>query len=464
MSPPQSRLLAACLSKLQLADLPPEAPALLKLCLLDHLGCLIGGLGTRTAAVMHRFAEMSGPGRCSIAGLRQPAPPEVAALTNGTIAHTLVFDDLHRHAKLHPGVAVIPAALAAAEMAGADGRALLVAIAAGYEATARVGVALGMASHRVKGWRATGTAGSFGAAAAAARLWDLGAEQMHDAFACASAQASGNWAFQESGGMELYLAPGTAARNGLVSAQFARAGFTGAAAPLEADDGGFFMLSSDKFDAAELSDGLSTRFRLLDTCIKLHPTCHSTQTALDASLILRARHAVRLEDVERVEVRAGEITRLQCGWPYEPAPAAKLIFHMGYAIAVALRTGRVMPDDFEGASIHDPELVRVAKATEVIADSELTAMYAERKPSDVALILRGGRRLSERVEYCRGESENRADSDTVIAKFRQLAKPFIAQSAIARIAELVLVIEGQDSLAELSEILRRAIAVPLRSA
>jgi hypothetical protein len=70
------------------------------------------------------------------------AAPEVAALANGVLAHALVFDDLHRHAKLHPGVATIPAALAVAELTNASGETLLVAIAAGYETAARVGVAI----------------------------------------------------------------------------------------------------------------------------------------------------------------------------------------------------------------------------------------------------------------------------------------------------------------------------------
>src|SRR6185436_6608548 len=109
----------------------------------------------------------------------------------------------------------------------------------------RIGVAVGMASHRLKGWRATGTCGSFGAAAASARVLGLDPEASHHALACAGAQASGNWAFAANGGMELYLAAGTAARNGLVSALLAANGFRGAAAPLEAPDGGFFPTTSD---------------------------------------------------------------------------------------------------------------------------------------------------------------------------------------------------------------------------
>jgi 2-methylcitrate dehydratase PrpD len=456
MTKPASRVMAAYLSGLQLRDLPSHAVTLLRRCVLDWVGCAIGALAAQPAAVMHAYAEACGPGPCSVVGRRQGGAAETAATVNGTLSHTLVFDDLHRHAKLHPGVAVIPAAIAIAETTHANGAQMLTAIAAGYEATARVGVAFGMASHRLKGWRATGTAGSFGAAAAAAQLLRLDSTQSHHALACAAAQASGNWAFQESGGMELYLAAGTAARNGVVAGRLAGAGFIGAAAPLEAADGGFFMLSSDEYIASVLTDQLGSRFRLLDTCIKMHPTCHSTQTGLDAALLLRERHDVRPADVDHVVVRAGEITRLQCGWAYEPAPPAKLIFHMGYAIAVALRNGRVMPTDFEGPPTHDPELVRLARATEVIADPALTAIYAARKPCEVTLILRNGQAFSETVEYCRGEPENPADDATVMAKFRGLAEPFLTAYEMDELAGLVLALDRAEYPGRLFALLREA--------
>jgi 2-methylcitrate dehydratase PrpD len=434
--------------------MPSRAPELLKLCLLDTIGCAFGGHNTDAGKVTTIYQQRAGDGPCTVIGSRAGAPPEAAALANGVLAHALVFDDLHRHAKLHPGVAAIPAALAATELTKASGASLLLAIAAGYETTARVGVAIDMASHRHKGWRATGTAGSFGAAAAAARALNLDANAFHHALAAAAAQASGNWAFQQSGGMELYLAAGTAARNGLVAGFLAEAGFRGADDPLTARDGGFFGMTSDAADPSQISEGLGTHFRLLDTCIKMYPTCHSSQTGIDAAVNLRAKHKITLADIERISVRAGEITRLQCGWAYEPATPAKLIFHMGYAIALAIRNGQVRPSDFEGKSPHDPELSRVAKATEVIADPELTAIYAERKPCEVTIHFRDGRSLRERVDYCRGEPENPPDPATVINKFRVNSGTRLSTDALNEIAERVLELEHEKELGPLLRLLR----------
>jgi 2-methylcitrate dehydratase PrpD len=254
--------------------------------------------------------------------------------------------------------------------------------------------------------------------------------------------------------MELYLAAGTAARNGLVAGLLAEAGFRGADDPITARDGGFFGMTSEAADATQISEGLGTRFRLLDS-IKMYPTCHSSQTGIDAAVNLRARHNIVLADVERIVVRAGEITRLQCGWPYEPAAPAKLIFHMGYALALAIRNGMVRTADFEGERPHDLELSRVAKATEVIADPEFTAIYAERKPCDVTIHLRDGRALRERVDYCRGEPENPSEPSTLIAKFHANAGELASSKVLNEIAERVLGLERERDLGPLLRQLRQ---------
>ena len=116
----------------------------------------------------------------------------------------------------------------------------------------------------------------------------------------------------------------------------------------------------------------------------------------------------------------------------------------------------LLPADFDTPSQSDPELVRLARATEVIADPELTAIYAERKPCDVALHLRDGRVLRERVEFCRGEPENPPSEDAVLAKFSSLAAPFLPRASIDEFAGLVLSLERQTTLGRLEQILRTA--------
>ena len=442
------------MSSLRLEDMPEDIPGFLKLCLLDHLGCALGALTTEEAGVHLRAAEAaSGSGPSTIIGRTFGADPATAALTNGVLSHVLIFDDLHRKSKLHPGVAVIPAALATCELKGTNGKTFLEAVSAGYETASRVGMAINMAEHRLKGWRATGTCGSFGASAAASRAMGHSPETMHHAIAAAAGQASGNFAFTQGSSMELYLAAGTAARNGVVAALLAEGGFQGSSDPIEADDGGFFAITTKDPKPEIITDGLGERYWLMDTSIKLYPTCHSSQTGIDAALLAREKHGVRLEDVERTSIRAGEITKIQCGWEYEPGPPAKMIFHMGYAMAVALRRGRVSPSDLVGESLYDPKLVRFAKATHVEADSELTAIYHEKKPCDVTFHLKNGERIHEHVEYCRGDPENRPTEEEVIEKFRDLTESVLEPESQGAVIDFVMNIEEHPNLTRLKELI-----------
>jgi 2-methylcitrate dehydratase PrpD len=127
---------------------------------------------------------------------------------------------------------------------------------------------------------------------------------------------------------------------------------------------------------------------------------------------------------------------------------------MGYAMALAIRNGLVRPADFEGEGPHDLELSRIASATEVIADPELTAIYAERKPCDVTIHLRDGRALRDRVDYCRGEPENPPEPKKVIAKFRANAGELVPAKRLDEIAERVLDLESERDLSPLLRLLR----------
>jgi 2-methylcitrate dehydratase PrpD len=135
-----------------------------------------------------------------------------------------------------------------------------------------------------------------------------------------------------------------------------------------------------------------------------------------------------------------------------------MIFHMGYAIAVALQRGKVLPADFEGDTMHDEEVARLARATEIVADPELTAIYAERKPAELSLHLYDGRVLRERVDYCRGEPENPPTEESVVGKFRDLAYPVLGEADAGKLIDLIAGLERLTDLRGLGDPLRRCAA------
>src|SRR5690606_40306027 len=147
--------------------------------------------------------------------------------------HSLDFDDTHADSSLHPSAPVVPAALAASGTGGATGAELLAAIVAGYEVCCRLGNALDPTSHYARGFHPTATAGTFGAAAAAAKLYRLPAERIAAAFGVSGSQAAGSLQFLENGAWNKRFQVGAAAMNGVIAATLAQQDFLGASEPVE---------------------------------------------------------------------------------------------------------------------------------------------------------------------------------------------------------------------------------------
>ena len=150
--------------------------------------------------------------------------PAGAAFLNGALAHSLDFDDTHAAGSLHPGAPVIPAALAAGEMAGASGADVLAAIIAGYEVTCRVALALPAGEHYDRGYHPTATCGAFGAAAAAARVFNLDANGVSSALGTVLSQTAGSLQFLANGAWTKRFQVGWAALNGLMAATLSKKG------------------------------------------------------------------------------------------------------------------------------------------------------------------------------------------------------------------------------------------------
>ena len=153
--------------------------------------------------------------------------PTAAALINGTLAHSLDFDDTHAEASLHSSAPIVPAALAAAELSGSSGKDLIAAVVAGYEVQIRLSLALNPSDHYDRGFHPTATCGVFGAAAAAGKLFGMDAAGIQNAFGIALSQAAGSMEFLVDGAWTKRSHVGQAAQNGLICAAIAAEGFKG---------------------------------------------------------------------------------------------------------------------------------------------------------------------------------------------------------------------------------------------
>jgi 2-methylcitrate dehydratase PrpD len=385
---PISRRLAEFLAAARYSDLPPAVVAEAKRAILDWLGSALAG-------ALEPPAEMA---RCVIARLGTSAEAKVfgdgrasaaaAALANGVASHILELDDVHKGSTLHGAAPVIPAALAVAEREHADGKAFVLAVALGYEAALRVGEAVNPSHYRY--WHPTGTAGTFGAAAAAGSLVALDADRMLDALGSAGTQAAGLWEFNADGAMSKHLHPGKAAFNGVLSADLARVGFTGASRILEGDRG-FFAATSASHDESRITDGLGTTWKILENCYKLHSCCGHTHSAIDVAVDIRTtrrwsdRHAATEIDSIDIETYGPGYEIVKEMNPRTPYQAK---FSIAYGVAVGLLEGaaalaQFAPDRFGETGVRDGDIAALLKRTHVTVADDLTAKYPAAWPTRV---------------------------------------------------------------------------------
>ena len=212
-----------------------------KVLTLDFLGSAIRARrdaeSTPSLLKMLEALALDGKGDSTVFGDSKTWTPAVAALLNGALGHSLDFDDTHADSSLHPSAPVVPAAFAVGEMVGASGRDVLTAIVAGYEVCCRLGNALDPTSHYARGFHPTATAGTYGAAAAAGKLFGLSKDQIISAFGVSGSQAAGSLQFLVNGAWNKRYQVGAAAMNGVIAATLARNDFVGATESVEGKHG-----------------------------------------------------------------------------------------------------------------------------------------------------------------------------------------------------------------------------------
>ena len=211
----------------------------------------------------------------------------------------------------HPGTAILPAALVAAEIAGASGREFLVAVAAGYEVMERMAAEF-IPTVMSRGFHAGPVFGIFGAAIAAAKLGGLDAEQIHGAIAQCVNLASGNLEGARSGGRS--LREGGAVRNALLAVALARHGTPGGETILEGEAGFYHAYAGNnrgelrysftgdnRTDLAKITQGLGRDWIFLETLYRIYSTAGYNIAHIDVTAQLCKENDIRAEDIDRIE-------------------------------------------------------------------------------------------------------------------------------------------------------------------
>ncbi|WP_315758103.1 MULTISPECIES: MmgE/PrpD family protein [unclassified Bradyrhizobium] len=446
----ETATLAAYVADLKYDDIPPEVLDRAKVLTLDFLGSAIRARreaeSTPSVVKMLAALKLDAAGEATVFGDSRTWTPAVAALLNGTMGHSLDFDDTHADSSLHPSAPVVPAAFAVGEMVGASGREVLTAIVAGYEVCCRLGNALDPTSHYARGFHPTATAGTYGAAAAAGKLFGLSEQQLIYAFGVSGSQAAGSLQFLVNGAWNKRYQVGASAMNGVIAATLAKNDFVGAIESVEGKHG-LLVGYTDTPHHEKAVAGLGTTYETMKIGVKPYPSCRYTHAAIDAIIALRREHNLTPDQVKRVEVglhRNGITLTGDAATKRHPTSIVGGQFSMFFTGALALDQGRFGWDDY--VRLGDTAINALADKFDVVQDDRLEVGRSHPFGARVTITTEDG--MHERLhDDPSGEPTSFPSAQAMSDKFLTLARPVLSNRAQS-FADAILSLERFDRVAQ----------------
>jgi 2-methylcitrate dehydratase PrpD len=393
------------------ADITPALRHEARRSLLNHLGCALGV--ARDPAVLTALAVMrrfSGAPVATVVGHAERLDPMAASFVNTIAGNLLDYDDTHLATVIHPAAPVAPPLLALAEQRGLSGAAVLHAFLLGAEVECRIGLGVSP-GHYDRGWHITSTAGVFGAAAGCAKLLGLSAAQTWHALGIAASQSAG--LVENLPHAAKNVGMGNAARNGMLAALLAEAGYDAAPAAIEGPLGWARAMGDAPVPAAMLQ-GLGTHWEIARTTYKPYPAGIVFHAVIDACLQLRAALAVPEAAIVKVTVAGDALLLARGDRPVRNARDARVSIH--HAAALGFVRGQAGVADFEGPAVEDAALAAFRARVVAVEDASLP-----RGAARVTVELADGRHTTAEVRHPRGSLERPMTDAELEAKFRDNA-------------------------------------------
>lgn len=416
--------------------LPPEVVQKGKSHILDTLAAIVSGstLQAGKLGLQHARAQ-GGKEECAVLGSNFRTTPIVAAFANGMSAHADETDD--SNSQLHPGCAMVPAALAVAESQNRSGDAFLRAVILAYD--------IGFRFHLAFQPRSTSFGATFGASAAAGTLAELDHLKLCYLISYAAQQASGSraWVGDDDHIEKAFDYAGMPARNGVTAALLVQSGYTGNRDVLEGDQN--IIKTYAPCDPSKLLSDLGQKFTITSCLVKKYPVGSPMMETVDATLAMLARQPIRPQDVERVVVRI-------------PASGARTVnnrkmpdVNVQYMVSNILLNGKLT---FESAHdynrLQDPRLQEMKQRVELVPDEELERTGA-RFQGVVEVALKDGKTLREHVSNCRGRPENPMSPEEVEKKAAWLLEPVLGKKNSDQVIDSMRRIETLASIRDLAK-------------
>ncbi len=443
----------------RLRDMPADVVQLGKRCLIDGFGVILAGSTVRGSEIVREYVKAArGGSEATVLGpapLRAPAA--LAALANGASGHAMDYDDTQLSTTpdrtygllTHPTMAPLAAGLALAERLGRSGAAFLEAFLIGFEVECKIAEAIDP-DHYTRGFHTSGTVGTFGAAAAAARILELDEAQIGHTLSIAASLSSGIRV--NFGTMTKPLHMGRAAENGVFAAELAKSGFTGG------DDGldgrwGFFQVFGGGADLDRLVPALGRPYTIVHpgVSVKPYPCGSLSHPSLDAMLTLVTEHDVRPEQVRAVRLRAGSniLEPLRYQVAQNELEAKFSIPFLMSAILIRRKAGiREFTDEF----VRSEPVQQMMRRVKGVFDPAIEAQGFDRIRSIVEVDLADGRTLVQPSDdRYRGGPDRPFTREELHGKFADCAQLVLSPAGVREALDRI---ESVERLADVRELVR----------
>ncbi|MFC1957210.1 MmgE/PrpD family protein [Chloroflexota bacterium] len=417
-------------------DVPRDAIELARLGITDFIGVAFAGLQEEQSKIIMDYARKMGslPQATVISGDFKTSP-YLAALVNGTVGHSLDYDDMAVSLIGHPSVFLVPAVFAMGEGLGSSGNDILTAYVIGYEVACHIARPI-LQSHYVQGWHSTATFGTLGAAASAAWLLKLNVNQVRMALGIAASLAGG--LRQNFGTMTKPLHGGMAAAHGIQATLLARAGFTADDSIVEAPLG-FAKVFGHKEEVnwTEVGENLGKTFLITSAeglSIKPYPSCGFAHCAIDAALYLKKKYEVNAADITEIELGVSPFDK-QILIHHRPKTGLEGKFSLEYCVARALVSGEVRLKHLTDEAVAESEVKGLMEKMKWVEKHPIPVMGTVEGfgTKSVMVKLKDGKEYTKEVSIAKGMPQNPLTVEEINAKYRDctssvLSKEYVDES------------------------------------
>jgi 2-methylcitrate dehydratase PrpD len=409
-------------------DVPDDVIELGRKSILDGLGLALSGSVAETGRLSREYVASLGfsRGPATVIGSPMTAPVRFAAFVNGIGIHADDYDDTQLAVAkdrvygllVHPTAPALPSALATAEARAMPGRDLLLAYHIGVEVECKIAEAIAP-RHYDQGFHSTGTCGTFGAAAAVAKLRRLDIAQVRYALGIAGGEAAG--LRENFGTMTKPFHAGRAAESGVVAADLAALGWNAADQILEAPRG-FFQAAGGGYDANAIHQKLGNPWTFHSPGISIKPFPSGSLTHPGMTEMLRLIHANKIaaQDVESVDVGTNR-NMPNALIHHHPVDGLQAKFSMEFCMAALLLYGKAGLQEFTAEVVNRPEVRSMIARIHFGVNPEAEAAGYNKMTTIISIRLRDGRTISGRADFGKGSPADPMSFDDVAAKFEDCA-------------------------------------------